>query len=234
MRALLFTGGIFHDFDRMAAAVAGILATTGMSVEIVTQPADLVAGLARGPADLVVVQGLRWRMLGNEKYDPYRDEWAYSTGPDLVAALTAHAAHGGGLLCLHTGCISFDDWSGWRDLIGGGWVWGQSFHVPGLEAVHVRTVKEHVVTAGVKPFTVTDEHYRALTIDPQSVVLAEATAGAGDSYPVAWALGRGGRHGRAVTITTGHDVASITQPDHARLLRQAAQWAVGCDRGASA
>ncbi|WP_293855364.1 ThuA domain-containing protein [uncultured Alsobacter sp.] len=234
MRALLFTGGIFHDFDRMAAAAAGILSTTGLAVEIVTQPSELVAGLARGRADLVVVQGLRWRMLGNEKYDPFRAEWGYAVGADLKDALTGHAAHGGGILSLHTGCISFDDWPGWHDLIGGGWVWGQSFHVPGVEPVHVHTVKEHAVTAGVKPFTVTDEHYRALAIDPQAVVLAEGTASAGDSYPVAWALGRAGEHGRSVTITTGHDVASITEPNHARLLRQAAQWAMGCDKGKAA
>ena len=65
MRAIIFTGGIYHDFEKMSAATAGILAAAGMAVEIVSQPAKIVAALEQ-PADLLVIQGLRWRMLGND------------------------------------------------------------------------------------------------------------------------------------------------------------------------
>ncbi len=220
MRAILLSGGIYHDFPVMSAAVAGILASAGMRVEIVGTPADLAAALGR-PADLVVVQALRWRMLGNPKYEPFRAEWAYETGPDLIAALDAHAGRGGGIMALHTGCICFDDWPGWHDLLGGGWVWGQSFHAPGLEEVQV-TPLPHPVTAGIPAFTVADEHYRDLALHPGAQVLAEGRAAAGVSHPVAWAhQGKG----RAVTITTGHDLASLTEPAQARLIRQGALWA---------
>jgi hypothetical protein len=224
MRAIIFTGGIYHDFDRMSAATAGILAAAGMSVEIVGHPAELAAAL-RLPADLVVIQALRWRMLGNDKYEPFRAEWGYETGDDLKGALTGHIAGGGGLVALHTGCICFDDWSGWHAILGGGWIWGDSFHAPGLERVRVVPVADHPVTGGVAPFAVIDEHYRNLALHPGSVVLAEGVAAAGVTHPVAWSRSGGEFAGRAVTLTTGHDLASLTEPNHARLIQQAALWA---------
>lgn len=224
MRAIIFTGGIYHDFEKMSAATAGILATVGMAVEIVTQPVEMVAAL-RQPADLLVIQGLRWRMLGNDKYEPYRAEWAYETGDDLKAALTTHVTDGGGIISLHTGCICFDDWSGWHDILGGGWVWGNSFHAPGLESVRVTPVADHPVTQGIATFTVSDEHYRNLSLHPDAIILAEGVAAAGVAHPVAWARAGGEFAGRAVTLTTGHDLASLTVPGQARLIQQAALWA---------
>ena len=221
MRAVLLTGGIYHDFDQMSAAVAGILGSAGFATEIVTSPAALVKAL-EAPATIVVVQGLRFRMLGNEKYAPFRAEWAYETGADLIAALEGHAARGGGLMALHTGCISFDDWQGWHRLLGGGWVWGQSFHAPGLEPVEVRPIAHHPVTEGIAPFTVTDEHYRKLAISEAALPLMEGKTAEGETHPVAWAVTK---PSRAFTLTLGHDLASITHPQQARLIRQAALWA---------
>lgn len=229
MRAVLLTGGIYHDFASMAAATAGMLAADGVAVEIVGSPAKLVAALQRAPADLLVVQALRWRMLGNEKYEPFRGEWAYQTGDDLVAAVTAHVAGGGGVVALHTGCICFDDWAGWHAILGGGWVWGKSYHAPGLEAVHVTPVSGHPVTAGVLPFTVSDEHYRDLALHPDTTVLAHGVAAEGVTYPVAWARSGDIFAGRAVTLTTGHDLASLIEPAQARFIRQAAFWAARQD-----
>ena len=226
MRAIILSGGIFHDFDRMTAAAAGILAGAGFEAEIVSHPAELAQALAR-PADLVVVQALRWRMLGHEKYEPYRADWAYEAGADLIAALDGHVARGGGVMALHTGCISFDDWPGWRGILGGGWVWGESFHDPGLEPVTV-TPADHPVTQGVAAFTITDELYQKLDLAPGITILAEGRTAGGATHPVVWAHEG---QGRAVTITTGHDLTSVTQPDHARLLAQAALWAARAEEG---
>lgn len=220
MRAVILSGGIYHEFDRLGAALAGILAAQGFRCEIVGHPGALAAALTAGPADLVVVQALRWRMLGHEKYAPFRADWAYAAQPDLTGALTAHAARGGGLMALHTGCICFDDWPGWHDLLGGGWVWGQSFHIPDLEPVTATPVPGHPITAGLAPFTVTDEHYRALRLDPDVTVLAEGRSSGGDC-PVAWIKDR------AVTLTTGHDLASLTEPGQAQFIARAARWIAG-------
>lgn len=223
MRAVLLSGGIYHDYDRMSAATAGILAAGGMTVEIVTTPSDLAQALDR-PADLVVVQALRFRMLGNEKYEPFRAEWAYETGADLVGAMGAHVARGGGVVALHTGCICFDDWPGWHEILGGGWIWGQSHHAPGLEPVTVTPSAGHPVTEGIAPFTVTDEHYRDLSLHSGAQILAQGMTAAGVAHPVAWS--HQATH-RAVTLTIGHDLASLTTPGQARFIQQAAHWAAG-------
>ncbi|KHQ53584.1 hypothetical protein [Mameliella alba] len=97
---------------RVVILTGGILAAAGMETELVGTPAELVSALDRAPADIVGVQALRFRMLGNEKYAPYRAEWAYETGPELVRALDAHAGAGCGIVSLHTGCICFDGWQG--------------------------------------------------------------------------------------------------------------------------
>lgn len=227
MRVVILTGGIFHDFGQMTAATVGILAAAGMETELVGTPADLVAALDRAPADLVVVQALRFRMLGNEKYAPHRAEWAYETDPDLMRALESHAKAGRGIIALHTGCICFDGWPGWHDLLAGGWVWGQSYHAPGLETVDVTPVGDHPVTEGIRPFSVTDEHYRDLDIHPEAIVLAQGRTGKAVDHPVAWARDGGEQGGRAVTLTFGHDLASIANPGQARFIQQAALWAAG-------
>lgn len=233
MRAILLSGGIYHDFDRMAAATAGILATAGLTTDIVASPAELIQALEQGPAALVVVQALRWQMLGNDKYEPFRTQWAYQTGPDLITALTGHVASGGGVMALHTGCICFDDWRGWQELLGGGWVWGQSYHAPGLEAVQVAKFAAHPATDGVSPFTVIDEHYRDLALGPDAIVLAQGRTAAGIDHPVAWTR-EAGFAGRSFTLTTGHDLTSLTEPAQARLIRQGALWAARTNRGLQA
>lgn len=234
LRAVLLSGGIYHDFERMSAATAGVLATADMAVEIVHSPEELVAALNRTPADLIVVQALRWRMLGNEKYEPFREEWAYETGTDLIASMNAHVARGGGVLSLHTGCICFDDWPGWQAILGGGWIWGESFHAPGLEPVDINPAADHPVAAGISPFTVVDEHYRNLALHPGSVVLAQGATADGVSHPVAWAREGADFAGRAVTLTIGHDLASLTEPRQARFIRQATLWSVGKERDGQA
>jgi type 1 glutamine amidotransferase len=234
LRAVLLSGGIYHDFERMSAATAGVLATADMAVEIVHSPEELVAALDRTPADLIVVQALRWRMLGNEKYEPFREEWAYETGTDLIASMNAHVARGGGVLSLHTGCICFDDWPGWQAILGGGWIWGESFHAPGLEPVDINPAADHPVAAGISPFTVVDEHYRNLALHPGSVVLAQGATADGVSHPVAWAREGADFAGRAVTLTIGHDLASLTEPRQARFIRQAALWSVGKEKDGQA
>ena len=70
------------------------------------------------------------------------------------------------------------------------------------------------------PFTVTDEHYRALRLDPGVTVLAQGHS-AGADFPLAWV------HGRAVTLTTGHDFASVIEPGQALFIARAARWAAG-------
>ena len=226
MRALILSGGIYHDFPALSADLAGMLEAGCIAAQTVTDPEALVSPLIAG-VDLLVVQALRWRMLGHDKYIPFRAEWAFSPSPGLRAAIADHVARGGGLLVLHTGVICFDDWPEWAQIIGGAWVWGQSNH-PLPQGAQVTLAAPHSITDGAQGFALTDEVYRDLALAPDAKVLAVARADEEPgtaAHPAIWTHGFGA--GRVVVDTLGHDPASLRHPTHARILRRAAVWAAG-------
>ena len=76
-RNLILTGGITHDFVTASDALARELMKSDIHSEIYS---DFSAGLAELEArsyDLLTIFALRWRMLDDQKYEPFRDEWAY-------------------------------------------------------------------------------------------------------------------------------------------------------------
>jgi len=220
-RNVLLSGGLFHPFEKTSAEVAGLLAPLGIHTEVFGDVDAVIDALP--DADLFTVNALRWRMHG-EKYGPYREEWAFSLPEAGRRVIQAFVSDGGGLLGLHTACLCFDDWPGWRTLLGGAWVWGTSHHPPPA-AFRVRTTDAvHPITSGLGEFEIEDEVYSDLALEPDVTPLAvssEATGG----QPLAWArvVGRG----RVFYDALGHDERSFGHATHRRLLRRAALWALG-------
>ncbi len=225
-RNLIITGGIFHPFEASSAAIAALLEKDGIESDVVTDVDAGLQALPDGPYSMVTINALRWGMMTADKYEPYRAEWAYQTPPASRDALTGFVAGGGGLLGMHTASICFDDWPGWQSLLGGQWVWGRSHHPPLGELTARPTDVGHEVSAGVEAFTVTDEVYHSLALEPDVDALIEADAGEGPQ-PIAWARHVG--QGRVVYDALGHDAASLNVPGHARLVRQAAQWLLAAE-----
>lgn len=224
---LILTGGIFHPFETAAPALAGVLDEVGIASTIRWDVDAALAEMADGAAyDLVTNYALRWRMLDHEKYEPYRDEWALSLSADARAALATHVHEGGGLLGLHTASICFDDWPEWRDLLGGKWVWGTSYHPP-LDQVDVKFIGgDNPLTAGLADFSLEDEVYHHLDCVAGVTPLATARTAEGEGpQTVAWSHVSG--RGRVVYDGLGHDAASLTHPVHSRFLKRAALWAIG-------
>lgn len=230
MRTLILTGGIRHDFADNAAALAEQLAAAGVDSEIET---DIEAGLERleaGGYDLLTVMALRWRMAGDPKYAPYRDEWAFSLSPDGRARLGGFVRGGGGLFGFHTACLCFDDWAEWREILGGVWQWGRSTHPPLGPVSVVKTAEKHPLTDGLGGFDIVDEVYSGLSLANSVCPLLEAAAGGTEAAePVLWANRYG--KGRVVFDALGHNRASIKQPTHAEIIRRAALWAADCIHG---
>ncbi|MSP88975.1 MAG: ThuA domain-containing protein [Alphaproteobacteria bacterium] len=231
-RNLILTGGIRHSFADAAPALARILDGVGIRSEITTDIEGGAARLAGEAFDLVTVYALRWRMLGDEKYAPHRAEWAFSPSPVMRRALSDHVGNGGGLLGLHTAALCFDDWPEWRDLLGGIWVWGQSFHPPRGPVAARPTDRAHPITSGLTAFESVDEVYSNLTLAADVVPLMMAHANADDAqdWPILWARKVG--CGRAVFDALGHDRAALEHPVHRRVLARAALWALGRPDGA--
>jgi uncharacterized protein len=225
-RVVVLAGGSphAHDFAATGGALAELAEDLGHDV-IVTDDPDVAAGLLTSDVDALVVDGLWWRMEG-EAYDRWRSEHAYSPPTATRAAITAHVHGGGGLLAVHTASICFDDWPEWGDVVGGAWRWAVSSHPP-LGPVSAHVVGAHPVVDGLpKTIELRDEVYGDLELRDDIEVLVTARRSPDDEpQPVVW-LHRYG-DGRVVYDGFGHDMASIRQPDHTRLLAQALTWISG-------
>lgn len=219
---LILVGGIFHDFEASAEALAEILRPLGIESRIEPDLEAGLASLAETPVDLLSLNALRWEMIG-EKYDPYRDREAYSPSESVRTAVKKHLHSGGALLGLHTASICFSDWPEWRALLGGHWVWGTSWHPP-PEPVEVTPTAEGSLQH-LPAFEVYDELYTSLSLEPTAKVLAfGASAAMPTPQPVMWSHTVGA--GRVIYDALGHDEASLHHPGHTELLREAVGWAV--------
>lgn len=218
MRALVLSGGIFHDFAATSGFLAELLCRLDVQAEVTE---DLEGGLARlEDFDLLVVNALRWRMAG-EKYDPYRERWAYSPSEAAREAIVRHLRAGRGLLAMHTALICFDDWREWGDLLGAQWRWGQSGHPP-LARIPVRVrTGAHPLVEGIGDFEVEDEVYGFLDRRPGLEPLMTSEHG-GQAHPLLWAWESLGAP--VVVDVLGHSVDSLAVPEHRTVVERAVRW----------
>src|SRR5690348_8186409 len=128
MRNLILTGGIGHDFADAAPALAGLLRDAAIESTITQDIEGGLRELAAGGFGLVTVYARRWGRLSGEKSAPPRAAGAFSRSGAGRRTLTGFVEGGGGLRALHTAVICFDDWAGWRVLLGGKWRGGRSTH----------------------------------------------------------------------------------------------------------
>jgi uncharacterized protein len=227
-RALVVTGGIFHDFADSGAVLADLLAGAGFDADHHHGTAAGLDRFAAGPCDLLVLNALAWSMTQHEKYAPYRAEFAYDIPEAVRGAIRAHLAGGGGVLGLHTAAICFDTWPEWGAILGAGWVWGRSHHPPPGTVALTLGAADLPITRGLNGFSVQDELYCAMDIAPDAQVLAHATTpGVQGAQPVLTARDHG--PGRVVYSALGHDAASFRLPGHQAMLTRAARWACRID-----
>jgi type 1 glutamine amidotransferase len=224
LRNLILAGGIYHPVDETGAPLVGILRDAGMDSSVTADIEDGLSRLARGEFECLTVACVRWTMTQNEKYAPFRAEWALSLSASGRAAIRDYVASGRGLLAIHGAPISFDDWPQWPQLLGVGWRWGVSHH-PSYAPAQMRKTADHPITQGMEAFTVADEIYSALDVAPWMHPVAEARhEGMAEWRPVVFA----GEHDgcRRAYCGFGHDAASLSNPTHRTLIARAARWVV--------
>ena len=225
MLNVILSGGIYHPFEETSAELARLWAQLGVET-LVTEDVD-EAIEALDDADVFSLNALRWRMLDDDKYIPFREEWAYTLPQEHAAAIAGFVGNGGALLALHTASICFDTWPGFKDVLGGVWQWGRSFHPP-LGPVQVRGVGSHELGAKSLAFRCNDEIYHHLDIGTDSSVLLEGCVPEGDWFPISWLQSFGA--GRVVYDGLGHDAASLKQKEHRAFLVRCCRWLLAAKR----
>jgi type 1 glutamine amidotransferase len=224
-RNLIITGGRSHDFGDSSKGVSAILDRVGITSEITY---DLDAGLKRvgaGEFDLLTIYAARWRMLSDPPETPGK-EWAIEMSPENRSRITNHLKAGRGLLGLHTAPICFDDWQEWGKILGAAWKWGVSHHPPFGPAKATVLPAPHPITEGLKDFTVNDEVYSDMNVEPDVIpLMTMQSVGVDKIWPALWA--REVMGGRVVYDALGHTQASFDSPTNARIVARSALWALG-------
>lgn len=225
LKNLILTGGIYHPFEQSAITLASVLEEVGVT-SVVTSDLDHGFNLLQsGDFDVLSVYALRWSMP-QEKFKDDRATWGYTLSAQHSDAVLAHLKAGKGILALHTAAICFDNWPGWREIVGAGWQWGHSYHPP-LGAVEVRTCgPAHPIVADTPAFSLIDEAYTHMDTVPGLQPLMEVRSTTQEAYsPCLWAREFGG--GRVVYDALGHDSSSFQHPAHKAIVQRACLWASG-------
>jgi hypothetical protein len=223
----VLTGGHSHPADLSLPAVEAVLGEAGLTVSASEDPDAALAGLGDTGPDLLVVNTLRFTM-SHPRYAEHRDRWALSLSGLARRTTTEWVERGGRLLALHTALVSFDDWPGWAEVIGGAWDWSRSSHPP-VGEVSVHCDPNSPVTTGLEDFTIADEVYIGLGLRAGNQVVATASADGVDPQPASWVRPVGA--GRVATSTLGHDLRSLDDPAHRALLGRLIDWMMDRDAG---
>ncbi|MBN1878449.1 MAG: ThuA domain-containing protein [Anaerolineae bacterium] len=138
--------------------------------------------------------------------------------PEVESALVDYVHQGGGLLVIHSGAAGYAETPGLRALMGGVF----TSH-PSQCPVTVTPVAGHLLTQGVSPFTLQDEHYFMAQDDVEADVFLTTTSEHG-TQPGGWTRVEG--KGRVCMLTPGHNVDVWLHPSFQALLRNALRWLV--------
>jgi uncharacterized protein len=205
-------GDPWHPFEETSNAIARALSEAGLSPRVEADADSALAEWrdsgARHPALLAVNIG--W----------YGE--ADSLEPDAAAGLEALLAAGIPVLFVHSSLTAFPLWPRWEEIMGGRWVYDVTYH-PDAGPAEVRVATGHPITAGLSDFSIIDERYTRLRVDPSADVFLEHDE-AGERHPLAWTH-RAGRS-RVVCDALGHDVRGYGSGRLA-LLRRELDWLLG-------
>ncbi len=208
MRALVFCDDLYHPAATVRAGLAP-LTTEGFAFDWVENAAGWnPARLGEYPVVL----------LSKSNVCSATDRTPWLAGP-TENALGDYVRAGGGLVAVHSGTASYQDWPAVRAVLGGVF----TSHPPPC-AVSVEPSRGHPLCAGVEAsFTVQDEHYQMVLDDPVADIFLLSRSGHG-VQPAGWTRRVGA--GRVVVLTPGHFSEVWLHPSMQRLLGNALRWAV--------
>jgi type 1 glutamine amidotransferase len=200
-------GDPWHPFAETSEALASALRDRGDRV-VVSEDADVsLAALSEAPRPDLLVLNIGW-------YGPERFTEPATRG--LVDALES----GVPTLLVHSTLTAFPDWPLWREIAGGGWTYGTTYHPDYAGAVALAD-PEHAITAGLDRVAISDERYTRMWVDDPEAVFLEHEED-GERHPLAWTRVWGASP--IVADALGHDAASYRDGDRSALLKRELDW----------
>lgn len=176
--------------------------------------------------DLLVLMGLFYSGTGADSLGRYTP-----LDTKQEAALSAYIASGRPVLLHHGAIASYDDSEVFTRLIGINWVWtgaGRTNHSPIAEYRVNAPPSDHPVMDGVRDYTLFDELYYNLHIQPGFEPEAHAWAEfEGRRLPMVFTA-EGGRGvpgaGKLVYLANGHDLRAFECPAMRQLWINSVRW----------
>jgi type 1 glutamine amidotransferase len=198
----------WHPFPETSAALATGIQEGGWAVEIKTDADAALTDLGRGPLPSLLVVNIGW--YGT-------DDFSDAATEGLVSALE----RGLPTLLVHSTLTAFPEWPLWREITGGGWTYGITFHPDYGDAVAL-PVLDHPLASGLgEQLRITDERYTRMEVHPSSRVFLQHEE-EGQRHALAWTRTWG--NSPIVTDALGHDADSYRTGDRMALLHKELDW----------
>ena len=228
MKLLVITGGR-HPYEESTPILDGFLKAAGHEVTVTGDPAVLANGREMGGFDALVF---------NTRRENLPDFGDLALSQEQQAGMKEYISSGKGFVCLHiSGCLP-EQWAGYHDITGGGWITGKSFHPPyGKFTVNV-SKPGHPGVSGVEDFATNDELYMGLGIADGNDVFITGTCEdgtypwgperqpkemPGGTFPLGWTRKFG--DGKVFTLLLGHDGLSFETPEFQQIVLNGVAWA---------
>jgi hypothetical protein len=213
--ALVVSGGgryadPWHPFPATSEALATVLRARGCRVDVDADADAALARLDQDPLPSLLVLNIGWH--GPERL----------AGP-AAEGLVAGLRKGLPTLIVHSTLTAFPEWPLWRDIVGGGWTRGTTYH-PDYGAGVVLARPGHPLTAGLDQLSILDERYTRLWVDGASEVFLEHEE-EGKRHALGWTRTWGAS--LIVADALGHDAASYDAEGRTLLLARELDWLLG-------
>lgn len=212
IRLLVLGGGLNtrHLFAHNSGMLCDRLRYGGLAACTYTEDLDALRSESLSRFDVLMIYGWRGTKYGGSIEREHQKR-----------GLIEFLRRGGGLVVVHIGNGSFDDWEEFGQIIGRVWTTGTSTHTSYKEfQVHIKA-RSHPIFQGLDDFLIADELYQRLVPKAEIEVLATAKE-AGRDEPMAWTREYLGA--RVFYTALGDSPESWNNENFLQILAGAVQW----------
>ena len=221
MKLLTISGGM-HPYEESTPVLERFLRGAGHDVTVYWDADVLSDAGEMGQYDALVFNTLR----ANET----------ALNEDEQVGMKEFIRGGKGFICIHiSGCVP-DTWPEYRDITGGGWVTGTSFHPPyGQFTANIQN-SDHPGAAGISDFVTNDELYMGIELSDDNDVFMTADHEEGTylwggkptsmptgTFPLGWTRTYG--DGKVFVTLLGHNGLSFETPEFQKMVLNGVTWA---------